>query len=446
MKKLLLVLMFLTGVTYINAQEVERNPMDTLTSNVAALNSSMEVLKRLKITGYIQAQFQYADSAGQPSAAGGNFKSGVDKRFSVRRGRIKFTYSSPLNDRGFSTSQYVLQLDVTEKGLAIKDAYILLTDKWTGWFQLKGGMFDRPFGYEIGYSSSMRETPERSRVTIASFPGERDLGATIAIQGPKSGNWNWLRIEGGLFNGVGAPGPGEDMSDFDKMKDFIGRISMNRSTASEKMKYGFGASYYNGGFRVDNDTVYSVGTDATGAKAFKVENSTFKGQYSERNYMGVDAQVSVDWFPGITSVRVEYLAGDQPGTSSNVISARAPVTSNLYKRKFDGAYIYFIQNLGSSPVQAIVKYDWFDPNTDVKGNEIGKAVSSGYKSLSPSDLRYDTWGFGLAYRWDSHVKLTAYYDMVTNETSENLPATSSRPSYQKDLPDNVVTLRLQIKF
>lgn len=446
MKKLLLAICFYAGITGSKAQEAERSPLDTLTTNVAALNSNLEVLKRLKITGYIQAQYQIADSAGQASYAGGNFRPGVDKRFMVRRGRIKFAYTSQADERGVSTSQYVLQFDVTEKGLAIKDAYILLTDKWTGFIQVKAGMFDRPFGYDIGYSSSMRESPERGRMSQIIFPGERDLGASIAIQGHKTSNWNWLRLEGGLFNGTGAPSAGADASDFDKQKDFIGRLSVNRSSASEKMKYGFGVSMYNGGFRVDNDTVYSVATDDSGNKGFKVENGSFKGKYVSRKYIGVDAQVSMDWKAGITTLRAEYIQGDQPGTTASSSSPNSAVILHTYKRSFNGAYFYLVQNIGSSPFQAVVKYDWYDPNTDAEGDEIGKSVASGYKSFNTTDLRYDTWGFGLAYRWDANVKLTAYYDMVTNETSKNIADVAGKPSYMKDLEDNVFTLRVQIKF
>lgn len=446
MKRLLSTFLLAAAFQAGMAQEPELNPIDTLAANVASLNASMDALKRIKVTGYIQAQYQIADSAGQASFAGGDFKSGVDKRFAVRRGRLKVAYASPQNEKGFSTSQYVIQVDVSEKGLAIKDAYVLLTDKWSGWVQLKAGMFDRPFGYEIGYSSSLRESPERGRMSQLLFPGERDLGASLAIQGPKTSNWNWLRLEGGFFNGVGAPSAGADASDFDKKKDFIGRISMNKASASEKMKFGLGASVYNGGYRADNDTLYGIGNDPSGIVAYKINESSFKGDYAERKYTGIDAQLSLDWSPGITTVRAEYIQGDQAGSSSSTASPKSAVSSNIYKRSFNGAYFYFLQNIGATPLQAIVKYDWYDPNTDIAGDEVGKSASSGYKATGIADLRFDTWGFGLAYRWDSNVKITAYYDMVKNETSANIAELSSRPSYAKDMDDNIFTLRVQVKF
>ena len=87
----------------------------------------------------------------------------------------------------------------------------------------------------------------------------------------------------------------------------------------------------------------------------------------------------------------------------------------------------------------MVKYDWYDPNTDVKGDEIGKAISGG-KPTTDGDIKYTTIGLGLAYRWDANLKITAYYDMVENETSANLGG------YTNDLLDNVFTLRAQVKF
>ena len=84
----------------------------------------------------------------------------------------------------------------------------------------------------------------------------------------------------------------------------------------------------------------------------------------------------------------------------------------------------------------LLKYDWYDPNTDVSSDEIGKSKTK----LNKTDLKYTTIGLGWVYRWDTNIKITAYYDMVTNETSKNLSG------FTKDLKDNVFTLRMQYKF
>ena len=419
------------------------SPLDTLTSHVAGIRQELDVLKRLKVNGYIQAQFQVADSMGQPSFAGGNFPAGIDKRFAIRRGRIKFQFDAPVNEKGNSTSQYVLQFDVTEGGVNIKDAYAKFTDPWSGWFSVTAGMQNRPFGFEIVYSSNMRESPERGRMSQIIFRNERDLGAMISIQGPKSSNWNWLKIDGGYFNGVGAPSALATGFDFDKKKDFIGHIAINRSDKSEMIKYGLGASYYDGGYRLDNDTIFSLSTDDLGVKGFQITSSTGnKGKfYAKRKYIGFDAQFSIDWMIGITTVRAEYISGDQPNVYGSSVSPFAAVTAPIYNRKFNGAYFYFLQNIGQTPLQTIIKYDWYDPNTDVEKDEVGKTVNNGLKATNSTDVKYSTIGLGLAYRWDANLKIIAYYDIIKNETSSNLSAI-----YRTNQLDNVFTLRAQIKF
>ena len=217
-------------------QDLNESPLDTLTRRVSTIQSTLDVISRIKISGYIQAQYQVADMAdslgiagGITSYAGGNFGKGIDKRFLLRRGRIKFQYDAPNIEKGWSTSQYVLQFDVSQGGLTIKDAYAKFTDPWCGWFSVTAGMQNRPFGYEIPLSSSARESPERGRMSQIIFPNERDLGAMITIQGPKTSTWNWLWLSAGLFNGTGAPSAPNivngsasgtsNTSDFDKFKD-----------------------------------------------------------------------------------------------------------------------------------------------------------------------------------------------------------------------------------
>ena len=410
----------------VKSQEVEQNPIDTLTTTVQKLQSDFSILKKLKLSGYVQAQFQTSDSMGASSFAGGNFPTNSDKRFMVRRGRLKATY-----DNG--QSLFVLQFDVTEKGMGIKDAYIKIKEPWMNAVSLTTGVFDRPFGFEISYSSSLRETPERTRLFQTIFPGERDLGAKITIQAPKTSKWNFLKIEGGLFNGTGGTA-----SDFDYKKDFIGNIGINKTTKNEKINYAVRASYYNGGYRQPTKYIYNgFETLTNGNLGYSVDStSTNKGKIAKREYMGADAQINIDFPFGLTSLRGEFIQGTQPGTSATSTSPSATPTTDTYIRKFNGAYFYFLQNIMQTKHQLVLKYDWYDPNTSVIGDEIGKSGSK----LNNNDLKYTTIGIGWVYRWDTNVKITAYYDFVKNETSKNLAG------YTKDLKDNVFTLRIQYKF
>ncbi|MFM7903371.1 MAG: porin [Bacteroidota bacterium] len=55
-------------------------------------------------------------------------------------------------------------------------------------------------------------------------------------------------------------------------------------------------------------------------------------------------------------------------------------------------------------------------------------------------MKYTTLGLGLNWYYDQNIRLMAYYDMVTNETSTNLSG------WTADKQDNVFTLRMQVKF
>ncbi len=396
----------------------------TLDPVIEQLQSDVASAKKLSFSGYVQAQYQSADTVGVASIAGGDFK-GYDSRFKVRRGRLKAKYASGL-------SSAVLQIDITEKGVGLNEAYLNFKDPFTKSNSMTAGIFDRPFGHEISYSSSSIESLERSRITQTLFPGEKDLGAQVTLQAPKTSSLHFIKLDAGLFNGNG---PAEET---DSYKDFIGHLSMGKTTINEKITWGLGASYYNGGFAAATDDVYSMETVA-GVKTF-VKDSVGTGNKLDREYFGFDGQISFDWAMGMTQIRAEYLFGTQTGKSSSSTSLKGAMSGDGYIRNFNGYYAYFIQNILETPFQFVVKYDVYDPNTEVSGNEIGLG------GTGAADIMYSTLGVGLHYRYDSHTKISAYYDMVTNETTDLLPDGSTLKDLSSDRNDNVFTLRLQYKF
>jgi hypothetical protein len=437
-KNIILTLVALTSLCLVNigsssAQEAQEAPADTLARAVSKLQDDLAILKKIKISGYIQAQFQVADSNGTPSFAGGNFPANADKRFAVRRGRIKFVYDNRLTN-------YVLQFNATENEVRVKEAYVKFTEPWLQAISLQMGIFDVPFGFEAPYSSSAMETPERGRMSQTLLPDENDLGGMITFQMPKTSPLNFLKIEAAVVNGTQAKAP-----DFDWKKDFVGRVSINRASKSEKIRYGIGVSYYDGGVREADNFVYdNIGAlpgTTTGDVGFIMHDTSVvkpRGKIAKRNYMGADAQVSFDFPFGITTLKAEYITGVQPGTAGTSKSPNADPAADTYIRNFDGAYFYFVQNIFQTKHQIVVKYDWYDPDTKVSGDQIGKAGSR----LGVTDLKFTTWGFGYNYKWDNNIRITLFYDMVTNETSKYLTS----KGYWKDIPDNVFTLRFQYKF
>jgi phosphate-selective porin len=423
------------------AQEssVSSEAADTLNSKIENVKSDIELIKRLKITGYIQAQWQLADTAGAVTPySGGAFPIATDNRFAVRRGRIKFTYENEL-------STYVLQIDATEKGVVLKDAYVAVKDPWAQFVTLTAGVFNRPFGYEITYSSSSRETPERARIFQNLFPGERDLGAMITLQPKKGTKYEWIKLDAGLFTGNGIN------SEFDTKKDFIGHLYFTKANKAETVKFGGGISYYNGGVFQGTKYVYTPGEVIDVTQPGLVDSTASnKNAFAKRQYLGLDAQVSVQSPIGFTTIRAEYITGQQPGAKAvnASISTGSIINYDTYIRNVSGGYIYFIQGIGQTKNQLVLKYDWLDPNTKVSGTEIvSKSASGKNTGLGIADIKYTTLGIGWNYRFNSQVKFMAYYEIVKNEKTGLSPVGLNRTlDTSKDLKDNVFTLRVQYKF
>lgn len=411
--------------SFLFAQEenVKMDPVDSLGKEVIHLQDKFEVLNRLKLTGYIQPQFQLIDSAGAASFAGGNFPANTNSRFTMRRGRIKFTYEH-------GNAMYMLNTDWTEKGVNIRETYVKITDPWVKWFALSMGMRQIQFGFDISFSSGDRETPERARMFQILFPTERDMQALVTIQAPKTSRLNFLKLDLAVLNGSGVA------AEFDSNKDYSGRLSITKATKSEKVKIGAGISYLTGGYRHNRKTVYDFETATNGDHVFVAHSDTSNyNSVAKREYMGADIQITSDLPIGINIIRAEYIQGKQPGTSSSSTSPSVAPTSDIYHREFNGASFYFIQNIGRSKHQFLAKYDWYDPNVKVAGDEIGKSGSN----TKSADIKYTTIGLGWLYRFDSNTKIVLYYDMVTNEKTV-------LKGYTKDIPDNVITCRLQYKF
>ncbi len=427
MKKLTLLIFLSLFLTNYKAQETNETPMDTLTRSVSSLLDKFSKLERLKITGYLQPQYQYIDSAGAQSFAGGDFINGTSpyySRFMMRRGRFKFTYE-------YQNVLFMLNTDVTEKGYNMRETYVKISDPWKNIFSVTFGLLQDQFGFEVTQSSSERETPERARVNQILFPTERDLGVFGSMVLPKSSPFYGLKVDLAVMNGAAGVVP-----EFDSNKDFSGRIKYTRTTKNEKIQFGIGASGYYGGYRIGSVKDYVLSTNASGDKSYVTSSDTaFYNRLAMRKYYGVDFQLSVDWPIGITTIRAEYILGEQPGTDKVNRSPGVLPTAATYKRNFDAAYFYFIQDIGQSKFQVVFKYDWFDPNTDLAGTEIGKKGTN----TKSGDIRFDTFGFGTTYRINSNVKIVLYYDKVQNETT-------SLTGYTYDMKDNVFTCRVQYKF
>jgi hypothetical protein len=451
-----------------------RDKVSGIEERIATAEGDLAKLTKIKLSGYLQAQWQHSESA---IAYPNNI-------FSVRRARIKFTYE-PLDGVVF-----VLQPDLVPGNITVKDAYVQLNDRWLKMFSLYAGKFNRP-NYEVEYSSSSREVPERSRVIRAIYPDERAIGAKLEIA-PQNVP---IKIQLAVFNGndgIGINNPVYNYStglwdnnvtvgqniDFDNYKDFMARV-----TYSFKLgQWGgltLGAHGYYGQIKANSTDLLK--SDYTYDKSLDAQNT---GNGVKKNWVGFETQFYMDFLGGLT-LKGEYIFGvnSTPGYNSPAYSSKSnpagnATTSTILSSQFNtakdtltvltlnttqvnkapaisknfmGYYVYLIKNIGKRN-QVAVRYDYYNPNTKLSADKIGTAgwnenpkdaagkdIKTTYtngtgfvtvnKYATPvikttnkltsnaGDVAYGTWTFAYSYFFTDNIKIMLAYEMPINTKS-----------------------------
>lgn len=406
--------------------------IDTTTETGRGMLAVYRKFDHLRIGGYIQPQFQVASEKGAKNFEGGDFSPKVNNRFMLRRSRIRIDYAH--YGKGTEPGvQIAFQFDANERGFTVRDVWGRIFENHWQLLSFTMGMFARPFGYEVNLSSADRESPERGRMSQIMMRSERDLGAMVSLDARKKGHpLRYLKIDAGLFNGQGINAANE----FDNTKDFIGRIGLKPMPIAKNVILSGGVSMLNGGLAQNTKYVFTTGT-VNGVKQTVVDSSIGNQDgVSPRKYYGADIQLKIKHKIGATEFRAEYVTGKQTGTAASAETPNALLTGfdGFHIRNFNGAYFYFLQHLFSEKYQLVLKYDWYDPNTKVSGNEI--APNTG---LSAANIKYSTFGGGIVYYMRENIKLVLYYARVKNEHT-------LLPGYTTDVSDNVFTGRLQFRF
>ena len=464
---------------------------------IANAESDLAKLTKIKISGYIQAQWQHFEAA---SAYPSNY-------FSVRRARIKVQYE-PVNGLVF-----VLQPDFQPGNVSIKDAYAVANDPWLKTFSVWMGKFNRP-NYEVEYSSSSREVPERSWVIRAIYPDERAIGAKLEIHPPRIP----LKVQLALFNGndgISVNNPNYNLTagkwdnvtsigdnrDFDKFKDFMGRVTY-------RFKFGsfgglsIGAHGYYGQIKANSKDL--LNSDYSYNKT--LDNA---GVGAPKQWLGFEGQLYMDILGGLT-LKGEYIFGvnSTPGYSVNAtvvtntseikndtlflttLSTKNVNSAPAISRNFQGYYIYLVKNIGKRH-QVAVRYDYYNPNTKlgVDSTGIGKAgwdksstTTDAYKPTGSTgniitgtqtktvttnklvsgvnDIAYGTLNLAYTYFFDDNIKIMISYEIPWNKKVDVNPATdtkyltssytvngiASTYDYSNRIKQNTLTVRLQVKF
>lgn len=434
LRKKLSVLAILLVLCQVSFAQYLMDMVDTSKATGRGLLALYKKFDHLKIGGYIQPQFQVAGSKGIKSYEGGDFAAKVSNRFMLRRSRIRIDYAH-FSEGNKPSVQIVFQFDANERAFTVRDVWGRLFENNAKLFSFTMGMFARPFGYEVNLSSSDRESPERGRMSQILMKSERDLGAMISLESRRKDNkFKYLKADLGVFNGQGINASG----DFDNSKDIIGNIALKPYPLSKHISVAAGASVLYGSLLQNTKYVYTTSTVA-GIKKVVVDSALANtDQYSPRHYYGANTQLKYKSNKGlVTELRAEFVAGQQTGTAAISETPTALISGNdgFHIRNFNGAYFYLLQHIFNTKNQLLVKYDWYDPNTKVSGNEIGAAGSN----FTTANIKYSTLGFGYINYLTENVKLVLYYARVFNERTQ-------LTGFTNDVKDDVFSCRLQFRF
>ena len=362
--------------------------LTTTEGKVAALEeqntetkNDLSVLKKIKFSGYVQGRYTAQQSLDETGAGGFS-------RFSVRRSRLKATYTG-------DHAQMVLQIDAVPTGVALRDAEATLFIPGTKQnMSLTIGQMKWPFGFEGPQSSSDREFPERTAVVRAFLPGERDRG--VRFSGKFLG---LLRVSAGVFDGNGTNNTGFIGTDNDKEKDLIGRVGFDKKWISGGVSGWYGNT---------------LGRRTTGP------NPDVGRKAYSRNRMGADLQLYLDLLPvGGTALKGEYIAGStyqRGGAEQFGVAAH-------------GWWAMVVQNVGLSN-QVAIRYDSFDPQNSAEATENNGALGA--------NNPVSTLGFAAIHHIGENLKITAAYELPVTATADGGTA--------EDPKDNLFTVQFQARF
>jgi hypothetical protein len=125
--------------------------IDTTTRMGRSMLSLYNRFGQLGFSGYLQPQFQWAESKGTPNTfQGGDFGPNSNNRFRLRRGRLRTDFAHYTAD-GKPSVYFVFQFDGTERGVNIRDFWgRYYENKWE-LFHFTAGMMARRSGMKYCY-------------------------------------------------------------------------------------------------------------------------------------------------------------------------------------------------------------------------------------------------------------------------------------------------------
>jgi hypothetical protein len=266
------------------------------------------------------------------------------------------------------------------------------------------GLFRVPFGFDAVESPLRRPVLERTRMSRALFPGQRDFGVGVDAQ------YRSLRFSGALMNGAPIGDAGAVAVDFTAAKDVLGRFGVDARVGPRlRVEAGFSGLYGRGlhlGSAGSKDTLswqdgnedglvevselgVIPGTPATPSATF------------DHFALGADARLTLQLEPlGALLVRAELIRAQNLDRG---VEPADPVATGRDLREL-GWVIGVAQELGSLGSLA-AQYEVYDPDADARGVRGAEVV--------PRDARYTTLSIAGALRLPP-LRFMAQYDHEGN--------------------------------
>jgi hypothetical protein len=290
-------------------------------------------------------------------------------------------------------------------------------------FDLTVGQFNRPT-YEVEYSSSVREAPERSLLCRTLYPNERDLGAMLSFN-PEG----LFKLQLAAFNNTFLSDVAQNNPNFrDANLYYMARIT-KELVVMDGLGIDFGAHARMGSVRSNSNMFIESDIPTKAANNLLDSSANNYGTKLSKNWFGGEIQIYWDApVIGGTKLLGEYITGssvDELPAATTSLAAR-----KIRKREFAGFYIMLVKTI-STDWQIAARMDQYNPNTKI---DISKVDNS-------NDLTQTTIGFGIHNYTFDNCRITLWYDMPKYKTTtapNNLMITS--PNL------NLMTLRLQYKF
>ena len=394
----------------------EQDDIGWLDTTIRSLATNVEAMNRLKISGFVQAQYMSAASDGMVSSLSGTFPAETHNLFLIRRGRLKINYTAGI-------ANYVIQFNGTESKFQLLDAFAEVKEPWLNMFSLRAGVFKPNMDQELLYGSDLRYCNEAATIIQKFFPTEYDMGAQVMIKHPEFP----LSLTAAMLNGATIA------SENDNRKNFTARLLYDDKFFDGKFRVLLAAATYQGGVYQATPNVFTMN-----GNIFTLNNDIANvGQQGERNYYVGETTIEVKSPAGKTWLNAEYWFGKQTASIGSINSpASARPTGDSYIRPFQSIFGLLAHEIQGTNTAIATKFDYFDPNTSVSGNEIGATNSH----TGAADIRYINLSYGLIFTPTRHLRFSLWYDMPINETTQHIPA------YNEKRKNNLLTFTMQARF